>query len=279
MRAYQTLPLVMMALTAAATSPLPPWETHVALEGEPTVGADVTLVASIQFHSEVDTTLTAQASGSVMVLDGAQPLRGASGDETTLSWRLRVDEAGPWNAGLDFNGSTWCCLRGWSTATEGNWAGPDGEPPWPRPTFTFDLQTELVDDATVRLIHTATATGWAADGEVHVTASHRGDPGVTGAGSPAASVTQTLALADGGGAVITRQARVDWPLLYDRQAVGGTCENIELERNGGVRPIDAWSCEASATRNAPAPAAWALFGLLAAVLASGRGQRQRESGP
>ncbi len=262
-------------MAAAATEPQAPWDTTVSLEGQPVVGAEVKLVADVRLNGAIDANVEAVGADTVTFLDGPQALRGEAGETATLSWRLRVDEAGPWDAAVAVDDSSWCCLRGWSTATDGAWARPGEEPPWPRPALAFDLQTELLDDANVRLIHTVTASGWAAAGEVHVSASRHATSAGNGTGSPSATVAQDVALADGGGAVVTRFARIDWPSLHGSKDIGGACENVELERNGGVRPIDSWSCETTEARGlVPAIGAAlgvaALLGLATVMRAAGR---------
>ncbi len=258
----------LLALTppVPATDPLPPWEATVHLRGEPLVGQTVELVAEVLFHSPVDQQLALEASAGIDVLEGARQLQGGPGDRQSLSWQLQIRNEGPWDAAL--TGPTgWCCLRGWSTPDAGAWAQPGDPAPWPAPEITFGLQIELLDDQTVQLLHTATASGWAAQGNLSLSVTGPDGHTVEGFGKADAPVVQELQLADGGGLVITRTVAVQWPFVRGLAVAATVCENVEFERNGGARPIDGWSCEVAQTSAVPQPLALAAISLVAVAWA------------
>ena len=287
---------------AAATSPKPPWEANLSLDGPPIVGRPVALSVRLDTDVALRTTLDlhipAWVDAGVRTWDVDLP----PGGRAETRFQLTPRQAGFWIAGLAMRPSSengWgggaCCVYAFSAADEGRWSAralEDAVPP-----VALDVEVARARDAMdARVRYTvAPAADWLRHATIRVAAASWVSEGnasfmtATQSEGPADRtrevVRPVVVRRDGGGLATTTTAELSTEVIVSFDGgpghpgaewrTTGDCRVVgwQVFRSGAVRDAE-WRCDDGPpplmVPAAGAPLVLAAAGAAAAVLARRR---------
>lgn len=285
---------------AASTSPSPPWEASVSIDGEPRTEASAALSVELTANRELDEVPFELELPPAVTADGGTRWEVSldAGETATRSWQVSVDERGFWAARLAEPSNETirraeCCLYAYSAPAEGQ-SGHDPEATIPQPRAATEVTFAALDRDTVEANYTVRRqAAWMRYGAFELRHSLGGEEAKTRAehGARQAHHAFELPLAAGERETVFVASHV----LIDFQGPGGEeayhafvhCRNIAIERTGEeVHRRDDWGCQAHRARggrptHAPVESGQAVpLGVLAvatALAVAGLAARRRET--
>jgi len=247
-----------------ATSPSPPFEGHVEIQGEPRTGAAVDVTFRLHANSPLDETFHPWAPAWVTGSRAPWVVQAEAGDDVERTWKFTPTREGFWLVGLASGpdassaGMGCCSVVVFSTRLEGRTeSDEDGLLPVPDVSFASHVETE--GDGAVAVYEIHPRSDWMRFGNVTVQWSSHGDPGgqVNVPVGQASVVRRPIALPESGNGVVTFLAHwtadMEAPEVLMRPAgMSLDCRNISAMREGAtIRDDGAWSCYAESVPSRP----------------------------
>lgn len=274
-----------------ATSPQPPFEGWVEVEGDARTGTPVLLIFHLHANSDLDQTFHLWVPSWVEGERKPWVVRIEAGGDVEHSWRVTPTLEGFWTVGLtggpdsETAGMACCGMVIFSTRSEGR-TEADIEGLLPPADVETSSHVEIEGTTAVAAYTIHPRSDWMRFGNVTVSWSSFGDPGgnVEVPLGEATVIRRPIDVPESGNGVVTFMAswaaHVEAPAILARPAgLSLDCRNVSAIREGATLRDDGfWTCFAEASPSRP----WGIPAPVAvpvALLVLGLAATRRPRGP